>query len=220
MDMGSPNGATCSTFTCSPGTQPISISLRNKSLFSKDKILTTIPGLISDSRFISCANVVWYCQSSLRILEMPKAQSTISFHAADTDVPLTDRRKLKAFLKVKFQQTKQSFRQLDYIFCSDDYLLDINIRFLQHDFLTDIITFPLHEPGEPISGEIYISVDRVRDNASSLKLKQQEELLRVVIHGALHLLGFKDKSKADQLTMRKMEDAWLRDFTMFHVEQQ
>jgi len=151
---------------------------------------------------------------------MPKAQSTISFHAADTAVPLTDRRKLKAFLKVKFQQAKQSFRQLDYIFCSDDYLLDINIRFLQHDFLTDIITFPLHESGEPISGEIYISLDRVRDNASSLKLKQQEELLRVVFHGALHLLGFKDKSKSDQLTMRKMEDAWLRDFTMFHVEQQ
>jgi len=150
---------------------------------------------------------------------MPKAQSTISFHAADTVVPLTDRRKLKAFLKDKFQLAKQSFRQLDYIFCSDDYLLDINIRFLKHDFLTDIITFPLHEPGEPISGEIYISVDRVRENASSLKLKQQEELLRVVFHGALHLLGFKDKSKADQLTMRKMEDTWLRDFTAFHVEQ-
>jgi rRNA maturation RNase YbeY len=193
MDMGSPKGAIAQPLPVPPGTQPISISLRNRSLFSKDKILTIIPGLISDSRFISCANVVWYCQSSLRILEMPTAQSLISFHAADTAVPLTARRKLKAFLKDKFQGAKQPFRQLDYIFCTDDYLLDINIRFLKHDFLTDIITFPLHEPGDPIAGEIYISVDRVRENAKSLKLKQQEEVLRVVFHGALHLLDLKIK---------------------------
>jgi rRNA maturation RNase YbeY len=150
---------------------------------------------------------------------MPKAQSVISFHPADKAVPLDDRRRIKAFLKDKFQLAKQPLRQLDYIFCSDDYLLDINIRFLQHDFLTDIITFPLHESGDPISGEVYISVERVRENANTFKLKHQEEVLRVVFHGALHLLGFKDKSKTEQLAMRNMEDTWLKDFSVFHVEQ-
>src|SRR5688572_23061015 len=141
------------------------MSLRNKSLFSNDKILTVIPGFISDSRFISPANVVLYCQSSLRILEMPKAQSSIQFHAADIEVPLEQRRKIKRFLKCQFARSGHALERLDFIFCTDSYLLDMNIRFLQHDTLTDIITFPLHEPDQPISGEIYISAERVSENA-------------------------------------------------------
>jgi probable rRNA maturation factor len=150
---------------------------------------------------------------------MPKVQSTISFHAADTSIPLRDRRKIKGFLKLQFSRSNQPFQRLDYIFCSDNFLLDINIRFLEHDFLTDIITFPLHEPGFPISGEIYISVDRTRDNALSLNIPAQEELLRVVFHGALHLLGYKDKSPQEASTMRAAEDLWLKEFRLFHVEQ-
>ena len=150
---------------------------------------------------------------------MPKARSYIQFHSADIAVPLKDRRNVKLFIKTQFSKDSVPLERLDYIFCSDAYLLDMNIRFLQHDTLTDIITFPLHEPGGPISGEIYISVERVRENASLLSLPFQEELLRVVFHGALHLLGFQDKSKADQLKMREQEDKWLKAFKLFHVEQ-
>jgi probable rRNA maturation factor len=164
------------------------------------------------------ANVVWYCQSSLRILEMTKVQSTIQFHAADTPIPVKDRRRIKAFIKSQFSSLNQPLDKLDYIFCSDNYLLDINIRFLQHDFLTDIITFPLHNPAEPIAGEIYISVDRVRENAGSLNVSEQQEHLRVIFHGALHLLGFKDKTSKEAEIMRKAEDLWLSEFAAFHVE--
>ena len=149
---------------------------------------------------------------------MPKARSYIQFHSAHIAVPLKERRKVKLFIKTQFSKYSVPLERLDYIFCSDAYLLGMNIRFLQHDTLTDIITFPLHEPGGPISGEIYISVDRVRENASLFGLPFQEELLRVVFHGALHLLGFKDKSKADQLKMREQEDQWLKAFKLFHVE--
>ena len=150
---------------------------------------------------------------------MPKARSYIQFHSADIAVPLRERRKVKNFIKTQFLKYPVPLDRLDYIFCSDAYLLDMNIRFLQHDTLTDIITFPLHESGKPISGEIYISVDRVRENAALLSLPFPDELLRVVFHGALHLLGYKDKSKADQDSMRQQEDKWLKAFKLFHVEQ-
>jgi probable rRNA maturation factor len=150
---------------------------------------------------------------------MPKAQSSIQFYSADIEVPLKERKKIKQFLKSQFARSGRRLQKLDYIFCSDSYLLEMNIRFLQHDTLTDIITFPLHDVGEPISGEIYISVERVSENADALKLPKQLELLRVIFHGALHLLGYKDKSKADGLKMRGLEEAWLKEFELFHVEQ-
>ena len=149
---------------------------------------------------------------------MPKPQSSIQFHSADIEVPLQDRRKIKQFLRRKFSDSGKPLKKLDYIFCTDNYLLDINIRFLQHDTLTDIITFPLHDTSEPISGEIYISVERVLDNAKTLNLHKQQEFRRVIFHGALHLLGFKDKSTTEQQSMRAAEDTWLKDFELFHVE--
>lgn len=150
---------------------------------------------------------------------MPKAQSFIHFYPADRQVPLRDRRKLKSFIRWKFQDAGIPLHGLSYIFSSDPYLLDINIRFLSHDFLTDIITFPLQEGTDPVEGEIYISVDRVRDNAQSLALPFQEELLRVIFHGALHLMGYTDKSSSQKGSMRRAEDAWLAEYQMFHVEQ-
>lgn len=101
-------------------------------------------------------------------------------------------------------------REIHYIFCSDDYLLEINRQHLQHDYYTDIITFGLSDPGQPIQAEVYISIDRVRDNARQLNYSIKEELHRVVFHGALHLCGYKDKRAKDQRIMRKMEDKYLR----------
>lgn len=105
--------------------------------------------------------------------------------------------------------------EISYIFCDDDYLLDINQQYLQHDTLTDIISFDYTE-GDVISGDIFISVDRVQDNADDFNTTFIEELKRVMIHGVLHYCGYKDKSESDEILMRTKEDEKIK---MFHVKQ-
>jgi probable rRNA maturation factor len=96
-------------------------------------------------------------------------------------------------------------RNVNYIFTDDEYLLDINKRYLNHDYYTDIISFPIIE-ADYTDADLFISIDRVRDNASSLKIEFEQELSRVMVHGLLHLCGYKDKTKSDQLIMRLKED--------------
>lgn len=96
---------------------------------------------------------------------------------------------------------------LNYIFCSDDYLLEINKEHLNHDYYTDIITFDQSEEDGLIEADIFISVDRVKDNAEKLGVDFPKELYRVIIHGLLHLLGFGDKTEAEKTEMREKEDA-------------
>ncbi len=130
---------------------------------------------------------------------------TIRFHFL-AEVPLRDRSRLKSFLPSIFKKEKKRLAELQYIFCSDDYLLSINKQYLDHDYYTDIITFDLSEPGQPINAEIYISVDRVRDNARSFGTSFKKELHRVIFHGTLHLCGYRDKTERQERLMRKMED--------------
>ena len=133
----------------------------------------------------------------------------IVFHALEP-VVLKQRRLLKKFIIQLFIKEKKSLQSIDIIFCSDEYLLEINKQHLQHDFYTDIITFDLSEsPSNPIIGELYISIDRVKDNAALRDEKFSTELLRVIFHGLLHLCGFKDKTKSDIKTMREKEDEYL-----------
>src|ERR1700749_3604704 len=106
---------------------------------------------------------------------------------------LKQRNQLKRFLLTIFKKEKHSLNSLTYIFCSDDELLEINRQFLKHDYFTDIITFNLAPKNAPIEGEVYISIDRVKDNALLLGTNIKEELHRVIFHGALHLCGYKDK---------------------------
>ena len=101
---------------------------------------------------------------------------------------------------------------LVYIFCDDEYLLNINRRFLKHDYYTDIITFDLSEEGSSIIGEIYISIDRVNENAAIHGSTTEQEINRVIFHGVLHLCGYKDKTAKQKLTIRKKEDKYLREF--------
>ncbi|WP_366206997.1 rRNA maturation RNase YbeY [Flavihumibacter sp. CACIAM 22H1] len=108
-----------------------------------------------------------------------------------------------------FKKEKKSLELLNYIFCTDEYLLDINRSFLQHDYYTDIITFELAEKGEPTQGEVYISIDRVRDNAKLHGQSFQRELHRVIFHGALHLCGYRDKTKKEETLMRQKEEEYL-----------
>jgi len=98
--------------------------------------------------------------------------------------------------------------EINYVFCSDDYLHKLNVDFLNHDTLTDIISFD-YSVGKELHGDIYISVDRVKENASDYEVSFEDELARVIIHGILHYCGYKDKSEADEKTMRSKEDLYL-----------
>ena len=105
--------------------------------------------------------------------------------------------------------------EINYIFCDDDYLVEINQQYLNHDTLTDIISFD-YSLGNEIHGDVYISIERVRENAEEFKVPFEEELKRVMIHGVLHYCGYKDKSESDELLMRSKEDEKIQ---LFHVKQ-
>lgn len=142
---------------------------------------------------------------------MPSSIPSVQFaFVEDIQFTLTQRQALKAFLVRLFKREKTPLSGLQYIFCSDEYLLEINKQYLQHDFYTDIITFGLSDPGQPVEGEIYISVDRVRENAVNFGSTFKREMHRVIFHGALHLCGYKDKKKEEEITMRKTEDKYLK----------
>ena len=133
----------------------------------------------------------------------------IHFHFLQGGFTLSERSTLKSFIETLFKKEKKKLQALNYIFCSDEYLLQINKQYLRHDFYTDIITFGLSEPDEPINAEIYISVDRVRENAGQFKTTLRKEMHRVIFHGALHLCGYRDKKKKEEILMRQMEDKYL-----------
>lgn len=137
--------------------------------------------------------------------------SWVKFHFLES-FSLKDRARLKSFIIGLMRAEGQPASQLSYVFCSDDYLLKINQDFLQHNDLTDIITFDLSEDVRVKTGEIYISVDRVRENAESFGVGFAEELYRVMFHGALHLCGYGDKEDADKTLMRAKEDFYLRQY--------
>jgi len=133
----------------------------------------------------------------------------ISFQNQSISFKLKDKTRLKAWIKTVTEKEKHRLGDINYIFCSDDELLEINIQHLNHNTYTDIITFDYTE-GHKISSDIFISVDRVEENAKKFKVSFEEELHRVMIHGILHLCGYKDKSKADAELMRKKENGALR----------
>lgn len=126
---------------------------------------------------------------------------------------LKQRNRLKSFLASTAESSKRPLGSLNIIFCSDEHLLGINRDFLQHDYYTDIITFDLSASSKaPLEAELYISVDRVKENATTLGQPFYRELHRVIFHGLLHLLGYKDKQKKDQALMRKMEERLLGEY--------
>lgn len=136
--------------------------------------------------------------------------AAIQFHTADLGTSLPGKTILKTLLTDLFRKEGRQLAGLSIVFCSDDYLLELNRQFLQHDYYTDILTFLMSERGAPVEGELYISVDRVRDNARALGVPTLQELRRVIIHGSLHLCGYKDKLKKDQALIRQKEDRYLQ----------
>jgi len=137
---------------------------------------------------------------------------TITF-SFQKNATLNNRIKLKKYLSFFEKKESLSFDELSIIFCSDEYLLEINKSFLSHNYFTDIITFDLSDKSTNlISGEIYISVDTVRKNAVDYKTTFENELHRVIFHGILHLCGYKDKKKSDQIIMKQKEDFYLSHY--------
>jgi probable rRNA maturation factor len=134
----------------------------------------------------------------------------VQFFTADKAANvLQNRQLLKSFIQQIFTYYKRDLVYVNYIFCSDEYLLQINRDHLNHDYYTDIITFNLSLDKKVIEGEIYVSVERVKENAALNNTTFKHELHRVVFHGALHLCGFKDKTKKEEVLMRNTEDYWL-----------
>lgn len=140
------------------------------------------------------------------------ASSKVHFFADSVKVSLQGKTRLKLFIEGLFKKERTKLVSLNYIFCSDAQLLVINRDFLNHDDYTDIISFDLSEPGAGTSGEIYISIDRVRENASLHNTTIKEELHRVLFHGALHLCGYRDKTAAEKVLMRSKEDFYLKRY--------
>lgn len=136
----------------------------------------------------------------------------IQFTSHEVKDYLKEKRRLKLFLADLFATEGQGLQSLHYVFCSDAYLLEINKQFLQHDTYTDIVTFEMGEDPAITEGEVYVSIDRVLENAEKFKVSVSQELHRVIFHGALHLCGFKDKSKKDAALMRSKEDEYLNKY--------
>lgn len=135
--------------------------------------------------------------------------ASINFFSQKPRFKLSNPRKVTAWIKSTIKKEKTTLISLNYIFCTDEYLHDMNVEFLKHDTFTDIITFNYNPSKTEIEGEIYISIDRVRENAKSFETDFQTELNRVIIHGVLHLIGYNDKTKAQKATMREKEDTYL-----------
>lgn len=138
----------------------------------------------------------------------------ITFNTEDVKFTLKNKTLLKQWIASTIEKKKRKTGEIAFIFCSDEHLLNINNEFLNHDTFTDIITFDYSKENHllPISGDIFISVDRVKENASKFSKSFEVELHRVIIHGILHLLGYTDKTKTTKAEMTKQEDLCLKAF--------
>lgn len=137
---------------------------------------------------------------------------SIHFHFLTKGFTLKNRTALKRFILELFRREGKEADTINYIFCDDAYLLQINKEYLDHDTYTDIVTFELSEKGEDLLSDIYISVERVRANAETFGTSFTHELHRVIFHGALHLSGYKDKKKEEAQQMRAKEEEYLRRY--------
>ena len=133
----------------------------------------------------------------------------ISFFTESVSYNLPQKLKVKKWIKATIEREDFKLQELNFIFCSDEYLLGINQQYLNHDTYTDIITFDNSEEEKQIVSDIFISIERVKENAKTFKTLEFDEVCRIMIHGTLHLLGYKDKGKAAKSLMTQKEDEYL-----------
>ena len=132
----------------------------------------------------------------------------ISFHCKDCQYRPANKSRIAEWLNKSVQHQKKSIGNISIVFCSDEHLLQINKQYLNHNYFTDIITFD-YSTNNVISGDLFVSIDRLRDNAANLEINLQLEVRRVLVHGVLHLCGYNDKSPADKKLMTAKEDFYL-----------
>ncbi len=137
-------------------------------------------------------------------------ESPVSFHFEDVSFELPDELMLTDWLLGVAESEGKAFVEVNYIFCSDERLREMNLEFLDHDYYTDVITFPYAE--DAIHGDVFVSSERVADNAQSLGVTFEHELSRVLVHGVLHLAGYLDKTEEAERVMREREDFYLGKF--------
>jgi rRNA maturation RNase YbeY len=143
------------------------------------------------------------------MVESTYSNRMISFNTIDVNTIIKGKKSIGNWLNQVIEKEGHELGFISISLCSDKHLLKINKSVLQHDYYTDIITFQLNEKQEAIEGDLYISIDRVKDNAKTLKIRWGDELKRVMVHGVLHLCGYKDKTKKDSELMRKKENECL-----------
>ncbi|MGK0387938.1 MAG: putative rRNA maturation factor [Maribacter sp.] len=141
----------------------------------------------------------------------PPILKNIQYISEDIDFCIDDEKRISDWIMKVVQEEKKQIKSVTYIYCSDEYLYNINLTYLNHDTYTDIITFPLSY--SPIESDIFISIDRVKENAKKFAVDFKTELHRVVIHGILHLCGYKDKTDEEQALMTQKENEAL---TLLH----
>lgn len=145
---------------------------------------------------------------------MGEDESGVFFTTHDVDFTPANPEQLIQWISDTVESEGFALNRLDFVFCSDAFLLEINRTHLDHDYFTDIITFPLND--DPLMAEIYISTERVKENAEGLNIPFEEELHRVMIHGVLHLCGYDDHEEDDIRMMRKKEEEWLKKLKVRH----
>ena len=138
-------------------------------------------------------------------------EQPISFFFEDVEFELPDEQYLREWLLSVAESENKPIREVNYIFCSDEHLRGINVEFLDHDYYTDIITFDYGDESQ-MQGEIYISTDRVTENAQAHGVSFANELCRVMVHGVLHIAGYGDKTPEQETVMREKEDFYLAKF--------
>jgi probable rRNA maturation factor len=136
----------------------------------------------------------------------------LNFFSENVDFDLPRPLKTKKWLKTTSESEGYEINELNYIFCSDEYLLEINKQYLDHDYFTDIITFDNSEEDNKLEGDIYVSIDRVRENAATFHVDFETELRRVLVHGLLHLTGYGDADEEQKSLMRAKENQYLTLF--------
>lgn len=155
-------------------------------------------------------NLASICNMFILPEEFNNAPEGISLDSADVPFPEINIAEIEDWLKTILSDHSRSLGNIQYIFCSDEFLQKINWEHLQHEELTDIITFEYND--DPLEGEIYISTERVLENSQLINLSYDDEMLRVIAHGVLHLCGYRDKTPTDVAEMRKQEDRYIQIF--------
>ncbi len=140
------------------------------------------------------------------------SDANVLFFTEDIDFAFLHKKAAKGWLSYVATSEGNSIKNANIIFCSDQYILSINKEYLAHNYFTDIITFPLMDAGAPIETDMFISIDTVRSNAEERAITFEKELLRVIVHGFLHMLGYGDKTEVQQKKMREREDFYLNYF--------